>query len=100
MLPCICIMYICHNLKFLSVHLFLCLFVSASLSVHPSFVRHTFVSPVESMFAAMCECQALHPDPEDEDDSDNDFEGEEYDVEEAGKTHYSLHTLLTTHTTY
>lgn len=35
------------------------------------------------MFSAMCECQALHPDPEDE-DSDNDFEGEEYDVEEAG----------------
>lgn len=39
---------------------------------------------VESMFSAMCECQALHPDPED-DDSDNDFEGEEYDVEEAGE---------------
>lgn len=39
---------------------------------------------VESMFSAMCECQALHPDPEDE-DSDNDFEGEEYDVEEAGE---------------
>ncbi|XP_047449462.1 methylosome subunit pICln isoform X2 [Mugil cephalus] len=38
---------------------------------------------LESMFSAMCECQALHPDPEDEDDSDNDFEGEEYDVEEA-----------------
>ncbi|XP_054455131.1 methylosome subunit pICln [Anoplopoma fimbria] len=37
---------------------------------------------LESMFSAMCECQALHPDPED-DDSDNDFEGEEYDVEEA-----------------
>lgn len=36
------------------------------------------------MFNAMCECQALHPDPED-DDSDDDFEGEEYDVEEAGK---------------
>lgn len=36
------------------------------------------------MFSAMCECQALHPDPEDE-DSDNDFEGEEYDVEEAGE---------------
>lgn len=39
--------------------------------------------PVESMFSAMCECQALHPDPEDE-DSDNDFEGEEYDLEGAG----------------
>ncbi|CAL8363599.1 unnamed protein product [Merluccius merluccius] len=37
---------------------------------------------LESMFSAMCECQALHPDPEDE-DSENDFEGEEYDVEEA-----------------
>uniref|UniRef100_A0A3B3E2J2 Methylosome subunit pICln n=1 Tax=Oryzias melastigma TaxID=30732 RepID=A0A3B3E2J2_ORYME len=37
---------------------------------------------LESMFSAMCECQALHPDPEDE-DSDNDFEGEEYNVEEA-----------------
>ncbi|XP_077422760.1 methylosome subunit pICln [Vanacampus margaritifer] len=42
---------------------------------------------LESMFAAMCECQALHPDPEDEDDSDNDFEGEEYDVEEAEAEH-------------
>ncbi|KAL6115662.1 clns1a [Pungitius sinensis] len=41
---------------------------------------------LESMFSAMCECQALHPDPED-DDSDNDFEGEEYDVEEAGAEH-------------
>ena len=40
--------------------------------------------PVEAMFSAMCECQALHPDPED-DDSDDDFEGEEYDVEEAGE---------------
>lgn len=36
------------------------------------------------MFSAMCECQALHPDPED-DDSDSDFEGEEYDLEEAGR---------------
>ncbi|XP_061733633.1 methylosome subunit pICln [Nerophis ophidion] len=41
---------------------------------------------LDSMFAAMCECQALHPDPED-DDSDNDFEGEEYDVEEAEAEH-------------
>nr|XP_043887281.1 methylosome subunit pICln isoform X2 [Solea senegalensis] len=41
---------------------------------------------LESMFSAMCECQALHPDPEDE-DSDNDFEGEEYDVEEAEAEH-------------
>ncbi|KPP69719.1 hypothetical protein Z043_111507 [Scleropages formosus] len=38
-------------------------------------------SSLESMFSAMCECQALHPDP---DDSDSDFEGDEYDVEEAG----------------
>lgn len=42
------------------------------------------VSAVQSMFSAMCECQALHPDPED-DDSDSDFEGEEYDLEEAGE---------------
>uniref|UniRef100_A0A665TAK7 Methylosome subunit pICln n=1 Tax=Echeneis naucrates TaxID=173247 RepID=A0A665TAK7_ECHNA len=41
---------------------------------------------LESIFSAMCECQALHPDPEDE-DSDNDFEGEEYDVEEADQEH-------------
>ncbi|XP_029302391.1 methylosome subunit pICln [Cottoperca gobio] len=41
---------------------------------------------LESMFSAMCECQALHPDPED-DDSDNDFEGEEYNVEEAEAEH-------------
>ncbi|KAM9733820.1 methylosome subunit pICln isoform 2-T3 [Menidia menidia] len=37
---------------------------------------------LEPLFAAMCECQALHPDPEDQ-DSENEFEGEEYDVEEA-----------------
>ncbi|XP_064933935.1 methylosome subunit pICln isoform X2 [Columba livia] len=37
-------------------------------------------SALEAMFAAMCECQALHPDPDDE-DSDNDYEGDEYDVE-------------------
>ncbi|XP_026194795.1 methylosome subunit pICln isoform X2 [Anabas testudineus] len=41
---------------------------------------------LESMFSAMCECQALHPDPEDE-DSENNFEGEEYDVEEAEAEH-------------
>lgn len=41
---------------------------------------------LDSMFSAMCDCQALHPDPED-DDSDNDFEGEEYDVEEAEAEH-------------
>uniref|UniRef100_A0A3Q4HSR1 Methylosome subunit pICln n=1 Tax=Neolamprologus brichardi TaxID=32507 RepID=A0A3Q4HSR1_NEOBR len=47
---------------------------------------------LESMFSAMCECQALHPDPED-DDSDNDFEGEEYDVEEHG--HADIPTFYT-----
>lgn len=41
----------------------------------------------------MCECQALHPDPEDE-DSDNDFEGEEYDVEEAGEQKCTRETKL------
>uniref|UniRef100_A0A669DMC2 Methylosome subunit pICln n=1 Tax=Oreochromis niloticus TaxID=8128 RepID=A0A669DMC2_ORENI len=49
---------------------------------------------VESMFSAMCECQALHPDPED-DDSDNDFEGEEYDVEEAEHGHADIPTFYT-----
>lgn len=39
------------------------------------------------MFSAMCECQALHPDPEDADTDDDDYEGEEYDVEEAGECH-------------
>ena len=42
----------------------------------------------------MCECQALHPDPDDE-DSENDFEGEEYDVEEAGES--LTHSLNLTH---
>ncbi|XP_041734164.2 methylosome subunit pICln isoform X2 [Coregonus clupeaformis] len=41
---------------------------------------------LESMFSAMCECQALHPDPDDE-DSDGDFDGDEYDVEEAEAEH-------------
>ncbi|KAK7833355.1 hypothetical protein U0070_017354 [Myodes glareolus] len=36
-------------------------------------------STLESMFTAMCECQALHPDPEDEDS--DDYDGEGYDVE-------------------
>ncbi|KAK2846513.1 hypothetical protein Q5P01_009512 [Channa striata] len=49
---------------------------------------------LEPMFAAMCECQALHPDPEDE-DSDNDFEGEEYDVEEAEHGHVEIPTFYT-----
>lgn len=37
---------------------------------------------MEKVFAAMSECQALHPDP---DESDSDFDSDEYDVEEAGK---------------
>uniref|UniRef100_A0A8C7GI68 Methylosome subunit pICln n=1 Tax=Oncorhynchus kisutch TaxID=8019 RepID=A0A8C7GI68_ONCKI len=41
---------------------------------------------LESMFSAMCECQALHPDPDDE-DSNGDFDGDEYDVEEAAPEH-------------
>ncbi|XP_070761951.1 methylosome subunit pICln [Enoplosus armatus] len=49
---------------------------------------------LESMFSAMCDCQALHPDPED-DDSDNDFEGEEYDVEEAEHGHADIPTFYT-----
>uniref|UniRef100_A0A3B3CWT8 Methylosome subunit pICln n=1 Tax=Oryzias melastigma TaxID=30732 RepID=A0A3B3CWT8_ORYME len=49
---------------------------------------------LESMFSAMCECQALHPDPEDE-DSDNDFEGEEYNVEEAEYGHADIPTFYT-----
>lgn len=36
---------------------------------------------------AMSECQALHPDPE---NSDSDFDGDEYDVEEAGKAFFFL----------
>ncbi|TNN01515.1 hypothetical protein fugu_010897 [Takifugu bimaculatus] len=49
---------------------------------------------LESMFSAMCECQALHPDPEDE-DSDNDFEGEEYDLEGAEHGHGDVPTFYT-----
>lgn len=55
------------------------------------------VFTVESMFSAMCECQALHPDPEDE-DSDNDFEGEEYDLEGAGMGKTFQHTPNTAQT--
>ncbi|XP_018586174.1 methylosome subunit pICln-like [Scleropages formosus] len=47
-------------------------------------------SSLESMFSAMCECQALHPDP---DDSDSDFEGDEYDVEEAEQGQHHLPDL-------
>lgn len=55
------------------------------MQVHlPPLTFRCFFHAVESMFSAMCECQALHPDPED-DDSDNDFEGEEYDLEEPGE---------------
>ncbi|XP_053730151.1 methylosome subunit pICln isoform X1 [Synchiropus splendidus] len=51
-------------------------------------------SALDAMFAAMCECQALHPDPEDQ-DSDNDFEGDEYDVEEAEHGHVNVPTFYT-----
>lgn len=46
---------------------------------------------MKSMFSAMCECQALHPDSE---DSDSDFEGDEYDVEEAGECTELQQTIL------
>lgn len=49
---------------------------------------------LQSMFSAMCECQALHPDPED-DDSDSDFEGEEYDLEEAEFGHGDISSFYT-----
>ncbi|XP_066540417.1 methylosome subunit pICln isoform X2 [Hoplias malabaricus] len=49
---------------------------------------------LESMFSAMCDCQALHPDPEDA-DSDDDFEGEEYDVEEAEQNQVDIPTFYT-----
>ncbi|KAF7699248.1 methylosome subunit pICln isoform X1 [Silurus meridionalis] len=39
---------------------------------------------LESMFSAMCDCQALHPDPEDADSDNEEFEGEEYEEEETG----------------
>ncbi|XP_076842587.1 methylosome subunit pICln-like isoform X2 [Brachyhypopomus gauderio] len=44
---------------------------------------------LETMFAAMSQCQALHPDP---DDSDSDFDGDEYDVEEAEQGQIDLPT--------
>ncbi|KAL0973110.1 hypothetical protein UPYG_G00199080 [Umbra pygmaea] len=49
---------------------------------------------LESMFSAMCECQALHPDPDDE-DSDGDFDGDEYDVEEAEHGHGDIPSFCT-----
>lgn len=48
----------------------------------PKYFEFVFHPPVEPIFSAISECQALHPDPE---DSDSDFEGDEYDVEEAGE---------------
>lgn len=51
-----------------------------------------FCAAVEKMFTAMSECQALHPDP---DDSDSDFDGDEYDVEEAGKALHKIFILET-----
>ncbi|KAK2848261.1 hypothetical protein Q7C36_009943 [Tachysurus vachellii] len=38
---------------------------------------------LESMFSAMCDCQALHPDPEDADSDNDEFEGDEYEEEEV-----------------
>ncbi|KAJ7995717.1 hypothetical protein DPEC_G00247490 [Dallia pectoralis] len=49
---------------------------------------------LESMFSAMCECQALHPDPDDE-DSDGDFDGDEYDVEEAEHAQGDISSFVT-----
>nr|XP_033804610.1 methylosome subunit pICln isoform X2 [Geotrypetes seraphini] len=51
-------------------------------------------SALEAMFAAMCDCQALHPDPDDE-DSDDDFEGEEYDVEAHERAQGDISTFYT-----
>ncbi|XP_030648159.1 methylosome subunit pICln-like [Chanos chanos] len=45
---------------------------------------------LETLFSAILECQALHPDP---DDSDSDFDGDEYDVEEAEQGRIDLPTL-------
>ncbi|KAI4902423.1 hypothetical protein NFI96_022037 [Prochilodus magdalenae] len=50
---------------------------------------------LESMFSAMCDCQALHPDPEDAESDDDEFEGEEYDVEEAEQGHGDIPTFYT-----
>uniref|UniRef100_A0A5F8GDN1 Methylosome subunit pICln n=1 Tax=Monodelphis domestica TaxID=13616 RepID=A0A5F8GDN1_MONDO len=56
--------------------------VSRDLNAYPQEHLYVMVNArfgVEALFAAMCECQALHPDPEDEDS--DDYDGEEYDVE-------------------
>lgn len=46
-----------------------------------------FIPPADeslpAMYAAMCECQALHPDPCEQGDEESGDDGEEYDVEEA-----------------
>uniref|UniRef100_A0A3B3CUX3 Methylosome subunit pICln n=1 Tax=Oryzias melastigma TaxID=30732 RepID=A0A3B3CUX3_ORYME len=71
--------------------------ISRDVSAYPEEHLYVMVNGklgVESMFSAMCECQALHPDPEDE-DSDNDFEGEEYNVEEAEYGHADIPTFYT-----
>lgn len=47
-----------------------------------SYILSLLCTTVESMFSAMCDCQALHPDPEDADSDDEEFEGEEYEEEE------------------
>ncbi|XP_045930889.1 methylosome subunit pICln [Micropterus dolomieu] len=71
--------------------------ISRDVSAYPQEHLYVMVNgklEVESMFSAMCECQALHPDPEDS-DSDNDFEGEEYDVEEAEHGHADIPSFYT-----
>ncbi|XP_026859338.2 methylosome subunit pICln-like isoform X1 [Electrophorus electricus] len=61
---------------------------SASVVTEIRFVPNDKGS-LETVFAAMSECQALHPDP---DDSDSDFDGDEYDVEEAEQGQIDLPT--------
>ncbi|XP_074048728.1 methylosome subunit pICln-like isoform X2 [Macrotis lagotis] len=56
--------------------------VSRDLNAYPKEHLYVMVNArfgEEALFAAMCECQALHPDPEHEDS--DDYDGEEYDVE-------------------
>ncbi|OQR75458.1 methylosome subunit pICln-like [Tropilaelaps mercedesae] len=53
-----------------------------------------FIPPLDealpAMYAAMCECQALHPDSNEQEDYESDNDGEEYDVEEA-EQHLGVH---------
>ncbi|XP_058243795.1 methylosome subunit pICln isoform X2 [Hemibagrus wyckioides] len=50
---------------------------------------------LESMFSAMCDCQALHPDPEDADSDNEEFEGEEYEEEEEETGQVDVPTFYT-----